>query len=52
MTIEDFRNFIKLAQTSPWLHHSGDDLTRSRSSQRHLDMVHSHIKIVFVFMVS
>ena len=22
-TIEDFRNFVKLAQASPWLHHSG-----------------------------
>ncbi|MBU6266761.1 MAG: trimethylamine methyltransferase family protein [Sphingomonadales bacterium] len=46
-TIEDFRNFIKLAQSSPWLHHSGGTIcepTDVAVNKRHLDMVYSHIR--------
>ena len=46
-TIEDFRNFIKLAQSSPWLHHSGGTICEPVDvpvNKRHLDMVYSHIK--------
>ncbi|MGY6709429.1 MAG: trimethylamine methyltransferase family protein [Rhizobiaceae bacterium] len=45
-TIEDFRNFIKLAQSSPWLHHSGGTICEPVDvpvNKRHLDMVHAHI---------
>ncbi len=43
-TIEDFRNFIKLAQSSPWLHHSGGTICEPVDvpvNKRHLDMVYS-----------
>ncbi|MBN9235271.1 MULTISPECIES: trimethylamine methyltransferase family protein [Phyllobacteriaceae] len=46
-TIEDFRNFVKLAQSSPWLHHSGGTICEPVDvpvNKRHLDMVHAHIK--------
>ncbi|MGL4404876.1 MAG: trimethylamine methyltransferase family protein, partial [Notoacmeibacter sp.] len=46
-TIEDFRNFIKLAQSSPWMHHSGGTICEPVDvpvNKRHLDMVYSHIK--------
>lgn len=46
-TIEDFRNLIKLAQSSPWLHHSGGTICEPVDvpvNKRHLDMVYSHIK--------
>jgi len=46
-TIEDFRNFIKLAQSSPWLHHSGGTICEPVDvpvNKRHLDMVYSHAK--------
>ncbi len=46
-TIEDFRNFIKLAQSSPWLHHSGGTICEPVDlpvNKRHLDMVYSHMK--------
>jgi trimethylamine--corrinoid protein Co-methyltransferase len=46
-TIEDFRNFIKLAQASPWLHHSGGTICEPVDvpvNKRHLDMVYAHIK--------
>ena len=44
-TIADFRNFIKLAQSSPWLHHSGGTICEPVDvpvNKRHLDMVYSH----------
>src|SRR5690606_15598365 len=46
-TIEDFRNFIKLAQSSPWLHHSGGTICEPvgipvNKPPRH--MVYSHIR--------
>ena len=46
-TIEDFRNFIKLAQSSPWFHHSGGTICEPTDvpvNKRHLDMVYSHIR--------
>src|SRR5690606_16093809 len=45
-TIEDFRNFVKLSQASPWLHHSGGTVCEPTDvpvNKRHLDMVYSHI---------
>jgi trimethylamine--corrinoid protein Co-methyltransferase len=47
-TIEDFRNFIRLAQSSPWLHHSGGTIcepTDVAVNKRHLDMVLAHLEL-------
>ncbi|PSC06177.1 trimethylamine methyltransferase [Alsobacter soli] len=46
-TLEDFQNFIRLAQSSPWLHHSGGTICEPVDvpvNKRHLDMVYSHIR--------
>ena len=46
-TLDDFRNFVKLAYLSPYIHHSGGTIvepTDEPVSTRHLDMVFSHIK--------
>jgi trimethylamine--corrinoid protein Co-methyltransferase len=46
-TIEDFRNFVKLAYASPHLHHSGGTVCEPVDvpvNKRHLDMVYSHIR--------
>ncbi|MEP3280231.1 MAG: trimethylamine methyltransferase family protein [Stappiaceae bacterium] len=46
-TIEDFRNFVKLAYASPWMHHSGGTVCEPVDlpvNKRHFDMVYSHIK--------
>jgi trimethylamine--corrinoid protein Co-methyltransferase len=46
-TIEDFRNFVKLAYVSPHLHHSGGTVCEPVDvpvNKRHLDMVYSHIR--------
>jgi len=46
-TLEDFENFVKLAQSSPWLHHSGGTIcepTDIAVNKRHLDMVYAHIR--------
>ena len=46
-TIEDFRNFVKLAYMSPELHHSGGTVSEPVDlpvNKRHLDMVYSHIR--------
>jgi trimethylamine--corrinoid protein Co-methyltransferase len=46
-TIEDFRNFVKLAQSSPWLHHSGGTICEPVDvpvNKCHLDMVYAHIR--------
>src|SRR5215211_4794063 len=46
-TIEDFRNFVKLAYMSPYLHHSGGTVCEPVDvpvNKRHLDMVYSHIR--------
>ena len=46
-TIEDFRNFVKLAYTAPSIHHSGGTVCEPVDipvAKRHLDMVYSHIR--------
>ena len=46
-TIDDFRNFVKLAYQSPHIHHSGGTVCEPVDlpvNKRHLDMVYSHIK--------
>ena len=46
-TIEDFRNFVKLAYASPWLHHSGGTVCEPVDlpvNKRHLDMVYAHLR--------
>ena len=46
-TIEDFRNFVKLAYLSPGLHHSGGTICEPVDlpvNKRHFDMIYSHIK--------
>jgi trimethylamine--corrinoid protein Co-methyltransferase len=46
-TIEDFRNFVKLAYLAPSIHHSGGTLCEPVDvpvHKRHLDMVYSHIR--------
>src|SRR5215212_2038643 len=46
-TIEDFRNFVKLAYMSPHLHHSGGTVCEPVDvpvNKRHLVMVYSHIR--------
>ncbi len=46
-TIEDFRNFVKLAYMSPSIHHSGGTVCEPVDlpvNKRHFDMVYSHIK--------
>ena len=45
-TIEDFRNFVKLAYMTPAMHHSGGTVCEPVDipvNKRHLDMVHAHI---------
>ncbi len=46
-SLEDFRNFVKLAYASPWLHHSGGTICEPVDipvNKRHLDMVYAHIR--------
>ena len=46
-TIEDFRNFVKLAYLTPWLHHSGGTVCEPVDlpvNKRHLDMVYAHLR--------
>ena len=46
-TLQDFQNFIKLAQSSPWFHHSGGTICEPTDipvNKRHLDMVYSHLR--------
>jgi trimethylamine--corrinoid protein Co-methyltransferase len=46
-TIEDFRNFVKLAYMAPSMHSSGGTVCEPVDipvNKRHLDMVYSHIK--------
>lgn len=45
-TIEDFRNFVKLAYATPFLHHSGGTVCEPVDvpvNKRHLDMVAAHL---------
>jgi trimethylamine--corrinoid protein Co-methyltransferase len=46
-TIEDFRNFVKLAYASPWIHHSGGTVCEPVDlpvNKRHYDMVYAHMR--------
>ncbi len=46
-TIEDFRNFVKLAYLSPGLHHSGGTICEPVDlpvNKRHFDMLYSHMR--------
>jgi trimethylamine--corrinoid protein Co-methyltransferase len=46
-TIEDFRNFVKLAYASPHLHHSGGTVCEPVDlpvNKRHFDMVYAHMR--------
>jgi trimethylamine--corrinoid protein Co-methyltransferase len=46
-TLEDFRNFVKLAYMSSSMHHSGGTVCEPVDipvNKRHLDMVYSHMK--------
>ncbi|MEQ3626456.1 MAG: trimethylamine methyltransferase family protein [Celeribacter sp.] len=47
-TLEDFRNFVKLAYLSPYLHHSGGTLCEPTDvpvNKRHLDMLLAHMTL-------
>jgi trimethylamine--corrinoid protein Co-methyltransferase len=47
-TLEDFRNFVKLAYLTPWLHHSGGTVCEPTDipvNKRHLDMVYAHMTL-------
>ncbi|MRX50703.1 trimethylamine methyltransferase [Paracoccus sp. S-4012] len=47
-TIEDFRNFVKLGQSSRWLHHSGGTVCEPTDvpvNKRHLDMLLAHMTL-------
>ncbi|MEM7209430.1 MAG: trimethylamine methyltransferase family protein [Pseudomonadota bacterium] len=46
-TIEDFRNFVKMAYMAPGMHHSGGTVCEPVDlpvNKRHFDMVYSHLK--------
>ena len=46
-TLQDFQNFVKMAYSTPYLHHSGGTIVEPTDEPvhtRHLDMVYSHIK--------
>jgi trimethylamine--corrinoid protein Co-methyltransferase len=46
-TIDDFRNFVKLAYMSPYLHHSGGTVCEPVDlpvNKRHYDMVYAHMR--------
>jgi trimethylamine---corrinoid protein Co-methyltransferase len=46
-SLEDFRNFVKMAYMSTWLHHSGGTVCEPVDvpvNKRHLDMVYTHLR--------
>ncbi|MEO6125621.1 MAG: trimethylamine methyltransferase family protein [Ilumatobacteraceae bacterium] len=46
-TLADFENIVKLAYSSPYMHHSGGTVCEPVDipvNKRHLDMVYSHVK--------
>ena len=46
-TIEDFRNFVQLAYSTPYLHHSGGTVCEPVDlpvNKRHFDMVYAHMR--------
>jgi trimethylamine--corrinoid protein Co-methyltransferase len=47
-SIADFRDFVRLAYATPWLHHSGGTICEPTDipvNKRHLDMVAAHIRL-------
>ncbi|MEM8540582.1 MAG: trimethylamine methyltransferase family protein [Pseudomonadota bacterium] len=47
-TIEDFRNFVRMAYMAPAMHHSGGTVCEPSDipvNKRHLDMVHAHMTL-------
>jgi len=47
-TLGDFRNFVKLAALSPWLHHAGGTVVEPTDvpvNKRHLDMMLAHLTL-------
>ena len=47
-TLVDFENFVKLAYSIPWLHHSGGTVCEPVDipvNKRHLDMVAAHLRL-------
>ena len=47
-TIEDFRNFVKLAYASAFIHHSGGTVCEPVDlpvNKRHLDMLYAHMRL-------
>jgi trimethylamine--corrinoid protein Co-methyltransferase len=47
-TLEDFHNFVKLAYSSPWLHHSGGTVCEPVDvpvNKRHFDMLYAHMRL-------
>lgn len=47
-TIEDFRNFVKLAYMAPSIHHSGGTVCEPVDvpvNKRHLDMIYAHMSL-------
>ena len=47
-TMEDFRNFVKMAYMAPAMHHSGGTVCEPVDvpvNKRHLDMVHAHMTL-------
>ena len=45
--LADFTNFVKLAYSTPWLHHSGGTVCEPVDvpvNKRHLDMVYAHMR--------
>jgi trimethylamine---corrinoid protein Co-methyltransferase len=47
-TLEDFRNFVKLAYLSPYIHHSGGTVCEPVDlpvNKRHLEMVYAHMRL-------
>lgn len=46
-TVADFENFVKLAYSTPYLHHSGGTVCEPTDvpvNKRHLDMVYAHLR--------
>ena len=47
-TLEDFRNFVKMAYMAPAMHHSGGTVCEPSDvavNKRHLDMLHAHMTL-------
>ena len=47
-SMEDFENFVRLAQSCPWMHHSGGVVCEPVDvavNKRHLDMTAGHIRL-------